>query len=76
MSAQAPPQLSKPMLSSGGWDTKEDANSRRSTAQPPPAHQHARTPAMPFDLKYTVPGKTTIIPGTSSTLTPIDLSSG
>lgn len=81
MASQPPPQLSKPVLSSSSaWDMNEDLpsdESRRSTAsQPPPAHQQARAPAIPFDLKYTIPGKPTIIPGTSSTLTPIDLSSG
>lgn len=58
--------------------------------QPPPAHQHRTSTlgmsmsSMPFDFssKYqpsmtpkTI-GQTTLIPGTSSTLTPIDLSSG
>ena len=81
MTPQPPPTLGKPSVHSGSsWEINEESqtdDSRRSTPmQPPPAHQQARTPNMPFDLKYTVPGKTTIIPGTSSTLTPIDLSSG
>lgn len=60
------------------------------TLQPPPAHQqtaHQQTSRhnmsnikMPYDLQYSNPvsktiGQTTVIPGTSSTLTPIDLSS-
>lgn len=79
MSSQPPPQLTKPILSSGtSWEINEDSaeDSRRSNRAPPPAHQQTRAPAIPFDLKYTVPGKPTIIPGTSSTLTPIDLSAG
>lgn len=81
MTTPPPQQLSKPVLTSGTtWEVSEETqteDSRRPTAnQPPPAHQQARAPAIPFDLKYTVPGKPTIIPGTSSTLTPIDLSSG
>ena len=48
--------------------------------QPPPAHQQtARVLSMPFELKYHSSTKNlgpTVIPGTSSTLTPIDLSSG
>lgn len=69
------------------WDNNDDSEeSRRSTPitqtmlQPPPAHQNApRVLSMPYDLKYHVqskPGTSTVIPGTSSTLTPIDLSSG
>ncbi|CAG2056657.1 unnamed protein product [Timema podura] len=52
------------------------------TLQPPPAHQQSQCPrvlSMPFDLKYHSSPKNmgpTVIPGTSSTLTPIDLSSG
>ena len=81
MTSQPPTALSKPTILSGSnWEANEESQSeesRRSTpVQPPPAHQQARTPAIPFDLKYTVPGKTTVIPGTSSTLTPIDLSAG
>lgn len=80
MTSQPPPQLSKPILSSGtSWEINEESqtdDSRRSTRAPPPAHQQTRVPTIPFDLKYTVPGKPTIIPGTSSTLTPIDLSAG
>lgn len=38
--------------------------------QPPPAHQHHQ--AAPTARSY---NKSTVIPGTSSTLTPIDLSS-
>uniref|UniRef100_A0A0C9QNG6 Chd7_2 protein n=1 Tax=Fopius arisanus TaxID=64838 RepID=A0A0C9QNG6_9HYME len=77
MTSQPPQALSKPSVLSGSWDLTEESqseDSRRSTPQPPPAHQQTRNSA--FDLKYTVPGKTTIIPGTSSTLTPIDLSAG
>lgn len=78
---QPPTTLTKPtVLSGSNWEVNEEPQSeepRRPTpAQPPPAHQQARTPSIPFDLKYTVPGKPTIIPGTSSTLTPIDLSAG
>lgn len=69
------------------WGENDDSeDSRRSTPvsqiqqlQPPPAHQHTSS-RIPYDLKYHVPtktiGQTTVIPGTSSTLTPIDLSSG
>lgn len=78
--------LSKPGTS---WDNDDSEDSRRSTPsaqgnlQPPPAHQNApRVLSMPYDLKYhintKIPGQigaSTIIPGTSSTLTPIDLSS-
>lgn len=80
--AQPPAALSKPVVISGSntWEINDESQSeesRRSTpVQPPPAHQQARTPSIPFDLKYTVPGKPTVIPGTSSTLTPIDLSAG
>lgn len=73
------------------WDNNDDSEeSRRSTpvqnVQPPPAHQQAArlnltAMKMPYDLQYhhsqvtkTI-GQTTVIPGTSSTLTPIDLSS-
>lgn len=79
-----------PMSKHGmGWGENDDSeDSRRSTPnqgnlQPPPAHQHAtsaRMLNMPYDIKYhssqpkTI-GQTTVIPGTSSTLTPIDLSS-
>lgn len=78
--------MGKPMTP---WDNDDSEDSRRSTPvsqqmlQPPPAHQHtssSRMLNMPYDLKYHVPpktiGQTTVIPGTSSTLTPIDLSSG
>lgn len=69
------------------WDNDDSEDSRRSTPvsqqllQPPPAHQHtSRHTSLPYDLKYHIPpktiGQTTVIPGTSSTLTPIDLSSG
>ena len=68
------------MSGSNTWEINDESQSeesRRSTpVQPPPAHQQTRTPNIPFDLKYTVPGKPTVIPGTSSTLTPIDLSAG
>lgn len=81
MTSQPPVPLTKPpILSAQNWETNDESQSeesRRSTpVQPPPAHQQTRTPAIPFDLKYTLPGKTTVIPGTSSTLTPIDLSAG
>lgn len=70
------------------WDNDDSEDSRRSTPsnlQPPPAHQQASRLSltslkMPYDLPYHTPpaktiGQTTVIPGTSSTLTPIDLSS-
>jgi len=82
LSTPSPAPLSKPIVLSGTntWEINDESQSeesRRSTpVQPPPAHQQTRTPSIPFDLKYTVPGKTTVIPGTSSTLTPIDLSAG
>lgn len=82
MTTQPPVPLTKPPILSGNanWEANEESQSeesRRSTpVQPPPAHQQTRTPAIPFDLKYTLQGKTTVIPGTSSTLTPIDLSAG
>lgn len=81
MTSQPPIVLSKPTILSGSnWEANEESQSeesRRSTpVQPPPAHQQTRNQAIPFDLKYTLPGKTTVIPGTSSTLTPIDLSAG
>lgn len=59
----------------------------QSSLQPPPAHQQASRLSMTglkmsYDLPYAAPpppaktiGQTTVIPGTSSTLTPIDLSS-
>ncbi|XP_025832998.1 chromodomain-helicase-DNA-binding protein 7 isoform X3 [Agrilus planipennis] len=71
---------------SSTWADNDDSeDSRRSTPisqhlQPPPAHQQTtRVLSMPYDLKYHTPktiGQTSVIPGTSSTLTPIDLSSG
>lgn len=83
-----PLSSSKHALSS--WADNDDSeDSRRSTPvqtnlQPPPAHQQTSSRAtmlnMPYDIKYhpamakTI-GQTTVIPGTSSTLTPIDLSS-
>lgn len=72
------------------WDNEDSEDSRRSTPvstalQPPPAHQQTSRMnmtnlKMPYDLQYSAPvaktiGQTTVIPGTSSTLTPIDLSS-
>lgn len=86
-SGSLPNPLTKPGTS---WDNEDSEDSRRSTPitqgnlQPPPAHQNApRVLSMPYDLKYHVPpkipgqiGASTVIPGTSSTLTPIDLSSG
>lgn len=74
LTSQPPSQLSKPALSN--WDINDDSDDTRRSSQPPPAHQQTRVPTIPFDLKYTIPGKPTVIPGTSSTLTPIDLSSG
>lgn len=79
--------LQNPMMKHSTWDNDDSEDSRRSTPvpqtalQPPPAHQHtsSRLMGMPFDLKYSgakTIGQTTVIPGTSSTLTPIDLSSG
>lgn len=80
MTTAPPSTLSKPSMLQNTWDMNEesqaDESRRMPSLPPPPAHQQARTPNVPFDLKYTVPGKTTIIPGTSSTLTPIDLSAG
>lgn len=82
------PVLSNPLMKHGmSWDNDDSEDSRRSTPvtaaalQPPPAHQQAsRLLNMPYDLKYHASpktiGQTTVIPGTSSTLTPIDLSSG
>lgn len=86
------PSLMKHGMSAAAaaWDNDDSEDSRRSTPvtaqtslQPPPAHQQQTTRLlnMPYDLKYhhaspkTI-GQTTVIPGTSSTLTPIDLSSG
>ncbi|XP_031342134.1 chromodomain-helicase-DNA-binding protein 7 isoform X2 [Photinus pyralis] len=77
-----PNPLPKPNTS---WDNDDSEDSRRSTPvtqslQPPPAHQQTgRLLTMPYELKYHAPktiGQTSVIPGTSSTLTPIDLSSG
>lgn len=77
-----PNPLPKPGTS---WENEDSEDSRRSTPvtqslQPPPAHQQtSRMLGMPYDLKYHAPktiGQTSVIPGTSSTLTPIDLSSG
>lgn len=82
------PVLSNPLMKHGmSWDNDDSEDSRRSTPvtapslQPPPAHQQTtRLLNMPYDLKYHASpktiGQTTVIPGTSSTLTPIDLSSG
>lgn len=82
------PVLSNPLIKHGmSWDDNDSEDSRRSTPvtgttlQPPPAHQQTtRLLNMPYDLKYHASpktiGQTTVIPGTSSTLTPIDLSSG
>lgn len=82
--------MSNPMTKHGGvqWDNEDSEDSRRSTPvpsslQPPPAHQQVSRHnisnlKMPYDLQYPVAktiGQTTVIPGTSSTLTPIDLSS-
>lgn len=47
--------------------SNNNSNNNNSTMQPPPAHQH-----QPISRNYSKP---TVIPGTSSTLTPIDLSS-
>lgn len=79
--------IQNPIMKHSNWDNDDSEDSRRSTPipqttlQPPPAHQQAssRLMNMPFDLKYASAktiGQTTVIPGTSSTLTPIDLSSG
>lgn len=90
-SGQIPSQLKIGVWGGGGGGGGDDdsEDSRRSTPvaapQPPPAHQQARVLSMPYDLKYSemkysAPSKPigtpTVIPGTSSTLTPIDLSSG
>uniref|UniRef100_A0A7G3AIV8 BRK domain-containing protein n=1 Tax=Lutzomyia longipalpis TaxID=7200 RepID=A0A7G3AIV8_LUTLO len=67
---QNPVGLQKP-----AWGDDESNESRRSSSsmslQPPPAHQHQSL------SRSTMPtyNKPTVIPGTSSTLTPIDLSS-
>uniref|UniRef100_A0A1B0GKC1 BRK domain-containing protein n=2 Tax=Lutzomyia longipalpis TaxID=7200 RepID=A0A1B0GKC1_LUTLO len=64
-----------PGLQKPAWGDDESNESRRSSSsmslQPPPAHQH-----QPLS-RSTMPtyNKPTVIPGTSSTLTPIDLSS-
>lgn len=50
--------------------TRRTASGSSNTPQPPPAHQHARSNTS--NVNY----KSTVIPGTSSTLTPIDLSGG
>jgi chromodomain-helicase-DNA-binding protein 7 len=74
--------MTNPKHGLSSWD-EDSEDSRRSTPvqgnlQPPPAHQQTtRLLSMPYD-KYHSPktiGQTTVIPGTSSTLTPIDLSS-
>lgn len=57
------------------WNQDDDQDVRRSSGssslqQPPPAHQHVSRSSMNTQYKPTV-----TIPGTSSTLTPIDLSS-
>lgn len=84
------PIMPNPLMKHGmGWDNDDSEDSRRSTPvqsglQPPPAHQQTARSSlnMAYDLKsYHTPspkqiGQTTVIPGTSSTLTPIDLSSG
>lgn len=83
--------MTNPMPKHGmSWDNDDSEDSRRSTPgptslQPPPAHQQTSRVnmsnlKMPYDLQYPTPiaktiGQTTVIPGTSSTLTPIDLSS-
>ncbi|KAJ8971345.1 hypothetical protein NQ314_000744 [Rhamnusium bicolor] len=83
--------MANPLIKHGMcWENDDSEESRRSTPvqsnlQPPPAHQQASRLSMtnlkmPYDLPYHTPpaktiGQTTVIPGTSSTLTPIDLSS-
>lgn len=77
--------VTNPKHGLASWD-EDSEDSRRSTPvqsnlQPPPAHQQTTSSRLmtsmpPYD-KYgpkTI-GQTTVIPGTSSTLTPIDLSS-
>lgn len=62
------------------WNDEESNESRRSTAsaastlQPPPAHQHLPLTRSTTSAPTTY-NKPQVIPGTSSTLTPIDLSS-
>nr|CAI5864667.1 unnamed protein product [Callosobruchus analis] len=89
--AAATPPISKHgMQTWGDNDDSEDSRRStpvQSTLQPPPAHQQTSrslsitSMKMPYDLQYhSTPaaktiGQTTVIPGTSSTLTPIDLSS-
>lgn len=75
--------MTNPKHGLSSWD-EDSEDSRRSTPvqsnlQPPPAHQQtsSRLLGMSYE-KYHSPktiGQTTVIPGTSSTLTPIDLSS-
>lgn len=62
-------------MGSKGWNEEDlkAADSRRGSSgslQPPPAHQPMSRQSM--NQAY---NKSTLIPGTSSTLTPIDLSS-
>lgn len=64
------------------WPSEDEQpkESKRSSAsssslQPPPAHQHISSRSSGSNQAANFSTKTTIIPGTSSTLTPIDLSS-
>lgn len=50
-------------------DARRSSSSNSNALQPPPAHQHGPRNPMSYS-------KPQLIPGTSSTLTPIDLSSG
>uniref|UniRef100_A0A6B2EIQ7 Putative snf2 family dna-dependent atpase n=1 Tax=Phlebotomus kandelakii TaxID=1109342 RepID=A0A6B2EIQ7_9DIPT len=63
-------------MQKSSWGDEESNESRRSSSsmslQPPPAHQHQPLTSRSTMQSYNKP---TIIPGTSSTLTPIDLSS-
>ncbi|KAJ6650069.1 hypothetical protein Bhyg_05312, partial [Pseudolycoriella hygida] len=69
-----------PTKTPSAWNDDESNESRRSSGsstnpQPPPAHQHqplTRSTSQTQQQTYTKPQ---VIPGTSSTLTPIDLSS-
>lgn len=69
-----------PTKTTSAWNDEESNESRRSSSsstnlQPPPAHQHqplTRSTSQTQQQTYTKPQ---VIPGTSSTLTPIDLSS-
>lgn len=69
---------STPIPLKQGWPSDDEPKqSKRSSSslQPPPAHQHISTRSSGSNQAANFSTKSTIIPGTSSTLTPIDLSS-